>query len=41
MKEADAILEPHQMCLIHADFKHFLHFKAKDFHQYRNDSSIM
>jgi hypothetical protein len=31
----------HEMCLIHADFKHFLRRKAKDFRRYRKDSSIM
>jgi hypothetical protein len=29
------------MCLFHADFKHFLCREAKEFHQYRNDSSII
>jgi hypothetical protein len=31
----------HEMCLIHADFKHFQRPKTKDFPQPRNDSSIM
>jgi len=30
-----------QMCLIHRDFKHFLHRKGKDFRGWRKVSSIM
>jgi hypothetical protein len=29
------------MCLIQADFKHFRAAETKEFHQPRNDSSIM
>jgi hypothetical protein len=31
----------HEMCLIHADFKHFQRSKTKDFRVCRKDSSIM
>jgi hypothetical protein len=31
----------HEMCLIHADFKHFRRPKTKDFPGCRKDSSIM
>ena len=30
-----------QMCLIHADFKHFREVETKEFQQRRNDLSIM
>ena len=33
--------QTHQMCLIHADFKHFARRKAKQFRQSGKVSSIM
>ena len=38
---ADADREPHQMCLIHGDFKHFTAANAKQFRHCRKVSSIM